>query len=227
MELAKYKGHSLIGEVLPAEAEARLLILHGAGKSNRGRTRQARQLLAEGGVSNCGFDLIGHGDTGGDLEGWSLIDRYEQAMAVYKNLSVSGPIALLGSSMGADTALRLSETIETDVLILVAPAVYAAEARDVPFGPEFTEIIHRPDSWQSSEMLPVLERFTGRLLLIVAGDDARIPEELPKRLFDIAEQAQTRELLVVPGSPHAIWPFLDEHTDEQRQVVEAILRTVR
>ncbi|CAM5590508.1 hypothetical protein SALBM311S_03196 [Streptomyces alboniger] len=76
---------------------------------------------------------------------------------------------------------------------LCAPAVYTAEAWDVPFGDgngRFSGFIRRPDSWREAPVLEVLRAYEGRAVLAVPGKDAAIPpeEDLDRRLDLLAAQ---------------------------------------
>ncbi|MCU1721797.1 alpha/beta fold hydrolase [Pseudomonas sp. 5P_5.1_Bac1] len=180
---------------------AHLLAIHGGGAAQAGIFDGVRAELAQHGVGSTAFDCIGHGRTGGDKFGTSLQDRTAQARAVIE--ATRRPTAIIGSSMGAYNAIRLSETLDLSALVLVVPGVYCPEAYDVPFGPAFSRLIRQPRSWADSDAWMTLSRFRGRLLVITAGQDEVVPPEIPQRLHDAAVNAEWRSLLVVPDAPHS------------------------
>ena len=194
-----FEGFLLRGDAY--ETPCRAVVLHGAGKSSRRRFSRLRQALHERGVPTAAFDFIGHGETGGDLIGSSLQSRTEQAAAVIQKVGQE-PLALLGASMGAYTAIKLTERFRVEHLILLVPAVYTARAYALPFGPDFSSAIRKPKSWRDSDAWDLLGRFRGNLLVFAAEEDAVIPFEVVKRIYGSARQSRVRHLHVVPGSHH-------------------------
>ncbi len=87
-------------------------------------------------------------------------------------------------------------------LVLLGPAMYAAEAFAVPFNAGFTAIIRRPQSWESSDAWVLLSRFTGRLLLVAGACDAVIPPDVIRRIYDAAGNTKARTLFIAPGASH-------------------------
>jgi len=177
------------------------VVLHGAGKSSRTRFTRIRRALNERGVPTVSFDYIGHGETGGKLIGSSLYERTEQAAAVIRH-AAQEPLTLIGASMSAYTAVLLTRMFRVDHLILMVPAIYAARAYRLPYGPEFSAAIRVPQSWKDSDAWDILAEFPGNLLVIAAEQDSVIPREVVERIYASANQARTRHLHVVPGSKH-------------------------
>ena len=195
-------GHTrLFADHHPGAGPGHLLAIHGGGAAHSGIYDGVRAELAQHGVGSTAFDCIGHGRTAGDKLGTSLQDRTAQARAVIE--ATQTPTAIIGASMGAYNAIRLSETLDLRALVLVVPGVYCPEAYDVPFGPAFSELIRQPRSWADSDAWAVLSRFRGRLLVIAAGADEVVPLEIPQRLHEAAINAEWRSLLVVSGAPHS------------------------
>jgi uncharacterized protein len=197
-----HDGTELAGDVLAGPEPPRLLVLHGAGQSCRARFRQLREHFLAQGIGSVAFDCIGHGETGGDLKQSSLRSRTEQACAVLEAVGMRQPFSILAGSMGGYTAVALLRRYAIANLLLVVPAMYAAEAYAVPFNGGFTEIIRRPGSWASSDAWALLARFTGRLLLVAGEHDAVIPPDVIRRIYESAAQAQERILYVAPGVSH-------------------------
>jgi uncharacterized protein len=199
-----FDGHMLVGDVLTGEAPPRLLVLHGAGQSCRERFRLLREHFLARGVGSVAFDCVGHGDTGGELRTSCLQSRTEQAHAVLEAVGMPQPFSILAGSMGGYTAVTLLRRHAIASLLLVGPAMYAAEAYAVPFNGGFTEIIRRPESWQASDAWALLARFTGRLLLVAGEHDAVIPPGVIRNIYESATSAAERILYVAPGASHMI-----------------------
>jgi uncharacterized protein len=221
-----WNGHVLVGDVLAGEEPPRLLVLHGGGQSNRERFRLLRDHFLTCGVGSVAFDCVGHGETGGDLKQSSLQGRTAQACAVIDALNLPQQFSVLGASMGGYTAVTLLPRYPIAALILLGPAMYAAEAFAVPFNAGFTEIIRRPDSWESSDAWDLLSRFTGRLLLVAGEHDGVIPPGVIRNIYAAARNATQRTLFVAPGTSHLILTDLRAKAPDQLEHVLGLMTKV-
>jgi hypothetical protein len=215
-----FDGHTLVGDVLTGAGPPRLLVLHGAGQACRERFREIREHFLARGVGSVAFDCIGHGDTGGDLKSSSLRSRTEQARAVVEVVGLPRPFSVLGASMGGYTAVTLLRHYAIANLLLVVPAMYAAEAYPVPFNDGFTGIIRRPESWQASDAWVLLSRFTGRLLLVAGENDTVIPPGVIHRIYESAANVKERTLYVAPGASHMV--LTDLRAKDPGRLVEVL-----
>ncbi len=219
-----FEGRELAADVLAGAEPPRLLVLHGGGQSNRERFRLLRESLFARGVGSVAFDCIGHGETGGELPQSSLRSRTAQACVVIDTLPVPQPFSILGASMGGYTAVTLLPRYAVSSLILLAPAMYAAEAYAVPFNAGFSEIIRRPDSWQSSDAWELLGGFTGRLLVVAGERDSVIPPGVIQRVYGAASRAAVRRLFVASGASHLLLTDLRAKAPDQlEQVLQLML----
>lgn len=205
----------------------KILFLHGAGTSNRKRYKSLQEFLMEYGEGSCVFDFIGHGETGGDLSKSTLSERTAQALKVIEAQKIATPLILVGASMGAYTAVKISNVKEVGKLILFVPAMYSSEAYDIPFDDRFSHIIRKEKSWLESDAWSILSNFKGELLVIQAGQDDVIPKELVDKVFESTQTAKKKELYVVPDAPHRILRYLDEHPGERKQVFDKILNFIK
>uniref|UniRef100_UPI0040401326 alpha/beta fold hydrolase n=1 Tax=Streptomyces sp. SS7 TaxID=3108485 RepID=UPI0040401326 len=149
------------------------------------------------GCRGVAFDFSGHGESTGKLSESSLRRRFEQAVAVIDAYGgAEGPLVLVGFSMSGQTVADLVAHYGDRVtaLGLCAPAVYTAEARDVPFGDgngRFSGIVRLPDSWREAPALQVLRAYEGRAVLAVPGTDTVIPAAVTEAVQDaLAARAQ-------------------------------------
>lgn len=197
----EFAGRRLAGDETGG-ANGNVLLLHGAGASARNKFSILRNALEQRGVGMTCFDCIGHGETGGDMGQSSLESRTRQAEAVIAARDMRKPLALMGFSMGAYNAIRLSEIHDVAAMLLIVPGVYTPSAYRLPFGPQFSNAIRREGSWEDSDAWDILSRYRGRLLVIAAGNDAVIPREIPERLVASSINAEWRHLLVVPETEH-------------------------
>jgi len=206
----------------------RVLYLHGAGASSRHGHRLLRGALQQRGIGSTSFDCIGHGDTGGSLAQSSVASRTRQAQAVTAACALPEPLAVVGASMGAYNAIRMTQSHAVDALLLIVPGVYTPSAYEIPFGPDFSAVIRQPRSWVDSDAWEILAQFEGRLLVVAAEHDATIPLEIPERLVAAATRAQSRQLHVVQGAEHnRLWSLLAEQPDKFAAALELVSAVLR
>jgi pimeloyl-ACP methyl ester carboxylesterase/aminoglycoside phosphotransferase (APT) family kinase protein len=206
-----------------------VVLLHGAG---RGSKERLLPLLAEFTARGCrgiAFDFSGHGDSTGALRELSLRRRFEQAVAVIDaHVPAGGPLIPVGFSMSGQTVADLAGHYGERVVALglCAPAVYAGEAWDVPFGDgdgRFSEIIRRPGGWRTAPALDVLRAYEGRAVLAVPGTDAVIPSAVTEAVQDaLATRAQFTRF-DVPDAGHQLGLWFQDHGAWRRDFADALL----
>src|SRR5918992_3520861 len=94
-----------------------LVILHGAGsrKENHGDMGGA---AAAAGLATVRFDMRGHGETGGMLDGRAIEDVAAAAALLPPGL----PVAVRGSSMGGYLALVAARAAGAAAVVAICPA---------------------------------------------------------------------------------------------------------
>jgi pimeloyl-ACP methyl ester carboxylesterase len=203
-----FEAHTIIGDVFSLNDSPQVLVLHGAGNSNRGRFQMLRGQLFDRRISSAAFDFVGHGDTGGDLKSSSLCSRTRQACRVVDALNLQQPLSVIGASMSAYTAVKLLEHYQIKNLILLVPAMYTSRAYSIPFNRGFSEIIRQPQSWIQSDAWRLLADYTGRLLIVAAENDLVIPRDVINRIYDSAVSATERRLYFAPNASHFVFTDL-------------------
>ena len=106
-----------------------LVILHGAGSCKENHADMAAVAVAAG-LAGVRFDMRGHGDTGGQLDGRALDDVAAAAALLPAGL----PFALRGSSMGGYLALVAAEHAGAAAVVAICPAPEALLARGLRTG---------------------------------------------------------------------------------------------
>ncbi|MFJ8269956.1 alpha/beta fold hydrolase [Streptomyces sp. NPDC094154] len=206
-----------------------VVLLHGAGN---GDARRLLPLLAEFVARGCrgvAFDFSGHGESTGALRELSLRRRFEQAVAVIDaQVPAGGPLILVGFSMSGQTVADLARHYGKRVVALglCAPAVYADEAWDVPFGTgngRFSEIIRRPGGWHAASALDVLRAYEGRAVLAVPGTDTVIPPAVTEAVQDALSTRAQFTRLELPDAGHKLGLWLRDHAGDRRDFVDAVL----
>lgn len=208
---------------------ATVVLLHGAGNGSAERLLPLLAEFVSRGCRGLAFDFSGHGESTGALRELSLRRRFEQAVAVIDaRVPADGPLVLVGFSMSGQTVADLVAHYGERVAAvgLCAPAVYAQEAWEVPFGEgngRFSEIIRRPDSWRGAPALDVLRAYEGRAVLAVPGTDAVIPPAVTEAVQDaLAARAQLTRF-EVPDAEHRLGVWFQEHPEDRREFVTAVL----
>jgi pimeloyl-ACP methyl ester carboxylesterase len=223
-----FESHTLIGDVMSDGSPPQLLVLHGAGDSNRDRFRLLRRQLSAEGISSVGFDFVGHGETGGELKSSSLRSRTRQARRIVDSQNLQQPFSVIGASMSAYTAVKLLKHYEIKSLILLVPAMYSARADAVPFNRGFTEIIRQPQSWNDSDAWDILAQYKGRLLIVAGENDRIIPRAVIDKIYESAVQATERKLYIAPDATHFIFTDLRRnHPAEFDYIFGLMCRTLK
>ncbi|MFJ4683202.1 alpha/beta hydrolase [Streptomyces sp. NPDC088789] len=214
-------------EAAPAAPTA--VLLHGAGGGSKERLRP---LLAEFAAQGCGalaLDFSGHGESSGALPELSLRRRYEQAVAVIDGqVAADTPLVLVGFSMSGQTAADLARHYGDRVaaLALCAPAVYPAEAWDLPFGAgdgRFSQLIRTPDRWRDSPALDALRAFAGRAVLVVPGTDEIIPAAVTEAVQDALTARARYTRVALPDADHFLGLWFHDSADSRRDLVTTLL----
>ncbi|MEU6543724.1 alpha/beta fold hydrolase [Streptomyces sp. NPDC046859] len=206
-----------------------VVLLHGAGPGTKDRLLPLLADFAARGCHALAFDFSGHGESTGEQEELSLRRRLEQAVAVIDaRVPAGAPLVVVGFSMSGQTAADLVARYAERVaaLGLCAPAVYAAEAWDVPFGTgdgPFSEIIRRPGGWRGAPALRALRAYAGRAVLAVPETDAVIPPEVTGAVQDALSTRARLTRFDVRGAEHMLGLWFESHAEDRRTFVDAVL----
>ncbi|MFI0136757.1 alpha/beta fold hydrolase [Streptomyces luteogriseus] len=210
-------------------ARATVVLLHGAGNGGKERLAPLLSEFAAHGCHALAFDFSGHGESTGLLRELSLRRRFEQAVSVIDaRARADGPLVLVGFSMSGQTVADLVRHYGERVaaLGLCAPAVYAGQAWDVPFGAgdgRFSEIIRRPGSWRAAPAFDVLRGFEGRAVLAVPDTDEVIPPAVTEALSDALSRRAQFTRWELPGAGHRLGLWFGDHPGDRREFVTAVL----
>jgi len=174
-------GETLIGSAF-GEIKSDItsfLFLHG-GKNPASNIYYLNKKLQDKGISSFTFDHSGHGESSGKLGNSSLEKRVQEAKIAINISGLKEPINICAFSMGGHIAIKLTEIVNVNTLVLFCPAAYTKKAFDVQFDQGFTEVIREKESWKNSDCYQILEKFKGNLLIIIGKEDKLIPKELLK-----------------------------------------------
>ncbi|MDX3243768.1 alpha/beta hydrolase [Streptomyces sp. ME18-1-4] len=210
---------------------ATAVVLHGAGSGSKERLLPLLREFTAQGCRVLAFDFSGHGESTGVLRELSLRRRFEQASSVIDaHVPAHAPLALVGFSMSGQTVADLAAEYGPRVtaLGLCSPAVYSAQAWEVPFGEgdgEFSAIIRRPGSWREAPALDVLRAYEGRAVLAVPGTDAVIPPEVTAAVQDALTARARYTRFELPDAGHRLGLWFHDHADDRREFVTSLLNS--
>ncbi|WP_050477782.1 alpha/beta fold hydrolase [Herbaspirillum rhizosphaerae] len=215
---------AIVGDVLGEPQQLRALFLHGAGQSDRQRQRLLREDLAHAGFGSLALDFSGHGESSANSPG-SLKKRLRQAQCMSAHADADRAIrTVVGTSMSGEIALRLAceSGSRIDHVILIVGAIYDRAAFPLPFGPEFSGAIRRPQSWRHAETLELIRGYRGGLTLIRALDDAVIPHEVADLLEQAAVSARFRRIIDLPATDHRVSEKMANDAALRQRIAAAI-----
>jgi pimeloyl-ACP methyl ester carboxylesterase len=185
---------------LPAgEPRATVVVLHGANSSKESHYDFGRTCRAEGLAAIC-FDMRGHGESDGPMDGRALEDVASMAALARDRTGVDA-VALRGSSMGGYLALVTAASVDARAVVAICPANGASMARGLAAGRfEFdadldvlAPLLAEHDELRAAEELDV------PLLLLHAEGDEIVPVEHSRALHAAAACSR---LVTVPGGHH-------------------------
>ena len=201
-----------------------VVILHGAGMSNRKRYYTLARAITQRGLGVVLFDFSGHGDSSGELEDLSLTRRWLQARSVIDTiLPKEGNLYLAGFSMSGQTVCDLLPFYKERVraILLGCPGIYTQSAHGMVFGGgEFTTKIRIADSWKDSAAFDELRNFEGRTVIAIGDRDQIIPKEV---IISLKTAAKHPRYIEYPSVDHQLAVWLADHASEQEKLLDAFL----
>jgi len=202
----------------PPGATHLALVLHGGGTSTAEGFCELLRFLHARHIATLAFDAIGHGRTGGAQLGTTLQQRVQQVITVVQSQGLAPEsLALIGFSMGAYVAVKAAAQLGVPRLCLAIPAAYATQAFEVPFGPQFSQILRTPGSWVQSDVFDLVADYTGHLLVVSAEEDRVVPPEIPQKYLACANNSASRQHHIIQRAGHK----LSEHYAREPQAREA------
>jgi pimeloyl-ACP methyl ester carboxylesterase len=163
-----------------------VVVLHGADSCKESHFDFARACRDDGLAALC-FDMRGHGESEGELDGRAIADAGAMADLARDRTGVDA-VALRGSSMGGYLALVAAADVRARALVAICPATGAAMARGL-----------RDARYDSRDELRAARELEVPLLLLHAEGDEVVPVEHSRALH--AACAGSR-LVAVPGGHH-------------------------
>lgn len=201
-----------------------VVILHGAGASNRKRYHILAEAFLRRGIGVILFDFSSHGDSTGKREELSLKRRKNQVAEVLQTyIPAKGKIYFVGFSMSGQTVCDVLPEYKNRVpaILLGCPAVYSRDVQDLPFdGGDFTTNIRSVNSWKDSDAFNELRGFDGKTVIAIGGEDHVIPKEV---IVSLKQSAKHLSYIEYSDVDHQLAVWLANHRDEQEKLLDALL----
>jgi len=173
-----------------------MIVLHGAGSCKESHHDMARAARAAG-LAAAAFDLRGHGETGGALDG-----RVFEDIAAVATL-LPEPVVLRGSSLGGYLAIAAAERVGAEAVVAICPAHAHGLATGLRSGRlDFPVDLPSVEALLAEHDLGlIVEQSAVPLMLIHAEGDEHVPFQHSAQLHE-RSAAPLKRLIVVPGGHH-------------------------
>ncbi|MBV9598954.1 MAG: alpha/beta fold hydrolase [Chloroflexi bacterium] len=207
-------GVQLVGNFVAPRNGAAVVLVHGL-YANREELLPEARLLAEHGYGVLIYDNRAHGDSGGSVATWGMLESGDAARAIdyvqQRTGVAAGKIGLLGLSIGGTAALR-ETTTDPRVGALVVEATYSSMANEIEFMySKYGPLSELPARWVAqllggldySQIEPkdIVCGLRSRPLLLVYGSrDPDVPATEAERMA--AAACRPDALLVVNSDSH-------------------------
>ncbi|WP_157777896.1 alpha/beta fold hydrolase [Nocardia terpenica] len=243
--------YSLEGRIVRNEnaEDPWVLSIHGA-RADYTKSDYVTLGLRDRGLSILGMNMSGHNRVSPvPLEETSLDNNIAEAEAFFSYLNPSRRRKIIAYSLGGTPALKVLEAHieEVDRLVLFGPGIYDTRAYSQPFGPPFSSVIRMPYSYRNNDLIPILKRYEGKVLLIVGEYDglepvkygkpaggavgeaiidgrrrySPIPNEVIELLYNASPSGQCR-MITVRGADHAVVSWMRDHPEEAKPLLDEI-----
>ncbi len=172
-----------------------VVVLHGAGSRKESHLDFARRCAAHG-IAAVSFDLRGHGESEGALDGRAVAD-----VATMAAVLPPGPVGLRGSSLGGYLALVAAEAVGAAAVVAICPATADGLARGLAEGRfDLRADVPALDAFLAEHPADeAAARLRCPLLLLHAEGDESVPIAHSRLLH---ERAAGSRLVEVPGGHH-------------------------
>jgi len=191
-----------------------ILFVHG-WTSERKKSFQYAQSLADMGYVCLLFDMRGHGTSEGDISSFTSKDFLSDVLTAYdylltmKNVDRKN-ISVVGSSFGGYLAALLSGKRKVKNLVLRVPADYPNETfdkRKMLFGGDDPSVM----KWRNQERQPMetyalegLHNFSGSILLIESEKDDSISHQTILNYINAVKDKSQLTHILMKDAPHSM-----------------------
>lgn len=186
----------------PAGEEAkRVIIFHGNGGQAVDRDHYVRGFQgprAGGSWEVYILEYPGYGSRPGNPSEAALLNAAREAVEYLLRESSEKPLYVVGTSLGSGVASRIASEYPDQIpaLLLITPFTNIEDVGAATF-PRFLVRAILKDRYDNEK---ALSQYTGRLGVLLAGDDRVVPTEIGRRLYEGYDGP--KRLWIQPGAGH-------------------------
>jgi len=169
-------------------SDRRILFLHGAWKSDKTRLIGISDWLSQNWIESVGFDFSWHGESTHNTH-LSIRKRIQEASSILRNFG---------------------NRIEK--CFLCAPALYHQDAIDIPFWPDFSNLLRLPKSYLKHNISDTLALYHGEIIIIIWDNDDVIPSDVPD-IIQSAHIGWKNKKITIPNAPHMLAGWTMQSTE--------------
>lgn len=183
-----------------------VLFIHGWSSNESGYAKRAEPLVKLGYVCLT-FDLLGHGNSTGNLETVTLNENISATVAAYDFLASQenvdkDKISVVGTSYGGYLASVLASKRKIGSIVLRVPAIYtddySSKAKD---SMQSMRLAKEGEGPRNNIALNSISAFRNRILLITAEHDQVIPHRIIELIIKTAKPESLKHV-VIKGADH-------------------------
>lgn len=227
------RDHQLLANIYmptddPDDVYPGVFIVHGGGLRGKSTFKRLQRRLRNNGIASFAYDAPGTGGSEGDRLSETLDTRLadaQKSLEIFRERVRLSKLGALGMSMGADAAIRLTDSENIAALTLLSPAAYPDELRENPLHLGFTQQIRRHTyDWSEESTFSVLEEYKGPSMVVYGSQDRIIPEDVQDKYREILDAGNPQnEFVVLDQATHN---FLRPHTDAEARIRGAAITQV-
>lgn len=198
-----------------------IFLLHGAGNTHQAILQPVAKILQKHHHNVISFDYSGHGESSHNTYS-SIQIKTQQALKVIDFFNYTD-IHLFAWSMSGQIAVNLLEYLPNiRSLTLFAPALYAQDIMNIPFGKTFKMALQENENWYRSNAIQLLPTFKGKVTLIRPEYDPIIPYSV-NELYKTLTNPQLFQEIILPNAPHHLGAWFYENPQRFNDVLSQII----
>lgn len=195
-------------------SDRRILFLHGAWKSDKTRLIGISDWLSQNWIESVGFDFSWHGESTHNTH-LSIRKRIQEASSIIdKCFSPDSPFIICAFSMSGQVTYELLRNFGNRIekCFLCAPALYHQDAIDIPFWPDFSNLLRLPKSYLKHNISDTLALYHGEIIIIIWDNDDVIPSDVPD-IIQSAHIGWKNKKITIPNAPHMLAGWTMQSTE--------------
>jgi hypothetical protein len=221
-DFIEFNSYKLEYDIIWENESKTLIIIHWAWKWNKARYKKIREELKKCWIKTIAIDMIWHWNSQWKLENSSLEIRTNQILKLIDKLHIKEPLNILGTSMWAYNAIKISEIKNINLMILGVPWIYINDAYKINFWEDFSKIIRQDKSWEKTDSWEILKKYNNKILIFASDIDHVIPTKIPENLYKYSSNSEKRKLIWLKNYPHSFTAKMNEDKEWMNLLISNI-----